>query len=176
MVDRALFFGLAGVVVAIFFVMPHIAHVDTPSMAEGWYWLAPGASVHRGDVVLACPPPRYANWAQAVGVLGIGPCGGVESVIKRVVAMAGDKVRFARTGLAVNGKRLPGTRLDIHIDDGSSCGWRAPVPHVPFGEHVLTAGEVVLLGDRRSESYDARYWGTTSRVLGRATMLWATGR
>jgi type IV secretory pathway protease TraF len=61
------------------------------------------------------------------------------------------------------------------LDDGARCGWRAPVPHVAFGERTLRPGEVQLAGDRRSQSWDGRYFGPTSRVLGRTVRFIALG-
>jgi type IV secretory pathway protease TraF len=63
----ALFAGIAAVAVTVNVNLPlHLDHVDTPSMKMGWYWVTPGATVHRGDVVTACPSSRYARWAYAV--------------------------------------------------------------------------------------------------------------
>ena len=128
----------------------------SPSMPMGYYWLTPGSSNRRGEVILACPPARFLRWAKAVKLLGPGLCDGVESVVKRVVAIAGDRVRIDARGVFVDGRYLDGTRLYTLLDDGARCGWRAPVPHVAFGERTLPPGEVQLAGGRRSQSRDGR--------------------
>lgn len=144
-----------------------IARNDSPSMQQGYYWLVPGASVRRGDVVLACPPARFTRWAQSAGILGPGPCNGGESVIKRVVAVAGDRVRIDARGVSVDGRYLPGSRPALFHG--------VAVPHVAFGERTLGPGEVQLAGDRRSQSWDGRYFGPTSVVLRRALLMLGTG-
>jgi type IV secretory pathway protease TraF len=126
-------------------------------------------------VVKACLPERFSRWAYRSGLLGAGPCDGVETVVKRVAAVAGDTVTTSAAGVVVNGQLLSGTRLDTRLDDGIRCGRRAPVPHVPFGERRLAPGELILLGDQRSESFDGRYTGPTRRIFGRAVLLIATG-
>jgi conjugative transfer signal peptidase TraF len=140
----------------------------SPSMQTGFYWLSPGAPVHRGDVVLACVPDKFGRWAQSVHLLRPGLCDGVVPVVKRVVAIAGDRVRIDARGVFVNGHYLAGSKPQA-IYHG------APLPHVAFGERVLRPGEVQLAGDRRSDSWDGRYFGPTSRVLGRATRFFGVG-
>jgi type IV secretory pathway protease TraF len=101
----ALFAGIAALAVTVNVNLPlHLDHVDTPSMKMGWYWITPGATVDRGDVVTACPPSRYARWAYEARILGAGPCDGIERITKRVVVVAGDRVRIDDSGVFVNGQ------------------------------------------------------------------------
>jgi signal peptidase I len=106
-------------------------------------------------------------------------CGGVEPVLKRVVAVAGDRVRIERRGVTVNGVLLAGTARNDFVelpcpDTGKVCLRR--VPHVPDVDRTLRPGEVVLLGDNRTDSFDARYFGVVTDdgdfgVLGAAVMI-----
>jgi len=145
-----------------------VYHNDSPSMARGYYWLSPDSKVHRGDVVLACVPDRFGRWAQSVRLLGSGRCDGVEPVVKRVVAVAGDHVRIDARGVFVDGRYLDGSKPQALYHG-------APLPHVAFGGRVLGDGEVQLAGDRRLNSWDGRYFGPAKRVLGTAFRFYAEG-
>jgi conjugative transfer signal peptidase TraF len=140
---------------------------SSPSMREGLWIVQPLARVAVGAVVAACVPEASAKWARSHAVLGDGRCpGGVNAVIKRVAAVAGDRVQISHEGVTVNGKLVPGTVQNWSLDTGRVCGWRGPVPRITFNERVLRFGEVVLIGDARSRSWDSRWWGPTSGVIG----------
>jgi type IV secretory pathway protease TraF len=139
----------------------------TPSMAEGFYVVSPARGHYlgrRGDVVQACLPARYGLWAQAHNLLGPGQCGGVEPVVKRVVAVRGDFVRIDAGGVRVNVQLLAGTQASPYLG--------AVTPHVPYGERRL-GNEVVLISDNRAKGYDSRYVGPvpTANVMGSARRL-----
>jgi signal peptidase I len=135
-------------------------------MQPGLYWLAPGERAERGAIAIACVPSAYARWALTVNVLKPDArCDGVEPVVKRVVAVAGDRIAFKAEGVYVNGVRQSGSaRIAVFRKN-------TMLPHVAEAEYRLQPGELLLLGDNRAESWDGRYWGVTSRVLGRAAMV-----
>ena len=55
-----------------------------------------------------CVSPEAAALGRARGYLGPGPCvGGVQAVIKPVVALADDVVELGPEAVVVNGRRLP---------------------------------------------------------------------
>lgn len=72
---------------------------------------------------------------------------------------------------------LPGERVTVHPDGSVTVDGRAlPEPYVvhrggPSGTFEVTAGHLLLLGDNRAASHDARSWSTpglpVSAVLGR---------
>jgi signal peptidase I len=159
-------------------VRPWVVPQFTSSMPVGLYRFEPGASatLRRGDVAVACIPAAFGEWAVSMNVLPRDRrCGGVEPVLKRVVAVAGDRVRIERRGVTVNGVLLAGTARNDFVelpcpDTGKVCLRR--VPHVPDVDRTLRPGEVVLLGDNRTDSFDARYFGVVSGgVLGAAAMM-----
>ncbi len=162
-----------------FVVEPHLAVNRTPSMQPGYYWLSSAERVKRGDVVVACVPLAFGEWAKAHGILAWPSgmfaldCGTVEPVLKRVVAITGDSIRIDKGGVFVGGDLVAGTYPNMLIDDGHNCSRRAPVPHVPYPlNRALRPGEFALIGDNRAESWDSRYWGPSDRVLARARLLW----
>jgi type IV secretory pathway protease TraF len=142
-------------------------------MASGFYAVVPSARIRRGDIVIACPPAAFAAWAIKHYVLGSGRCSGAAPVVKRVIAVAGDRVDIGTAGIRVNDDPIDGSRPDIALDGGSRCGRSAPVPHVSFGTYRITGHQLLLAGDRRRGSWDSRYWGPTDRVLGRAVLLFS---
>jgi signal peptidase I len=82
-------------------------------------------------------------------------------MVKRVVALAGDRVGLADGRLVVNGQRQSEDYVDL-----------ASVDSVYFGPEVVPAGSVFVLGDDRADSVDSRDYGPVplDRVLGR--VLW----
>jgi len=82
-------------------------------------------------------------------------------MVKRVVALAGDRVGLADGRLVVNGHR----RAEAYVD-------LASVDSVYFGPEVVPAGSVFVMGDDRADSVDSRDFGPVplDRVLGR--VLW----
>lgn len=143
----------------------HLFLTTTESMQPGLYWLQPGERVERGEIAIACVPARFAQWALRFGVLKSDRrCDGVEPVIKRVVAVAGDRIRLTARGVFVNGS------FELESQRRRSFRGR-PIPAVATDRFQLRPNEVLLLGDFRSGSYDGRYFGATARVLGAAVLI-----
>ena len=104
-----------------------------------------------------------AALGRARGYLGTGRCvGGVQPVIKPVVAVAGDVVEFGPEAVIVNGQPLPGsssTELD-------SLG--LSLSHAVWGRHEVGADEFWLVSTCVPNSWDSRYLGPFSRSQVRA--------
>jgi signal peptidase I len=104
---------------------------------------------HRGDVVVTTDPRN----------------GG--SIVKRVVAIAGDSVGIDDGALMLNGVRV----TEGYVDNTGMEGFY-------FGPDVVPSGHVFLLGDKRLDSKDSRAFGPViiasldGRVL---TTLWPPG-
>src|SRR5436309_13935283 len=82
----------------------------------------------------ACVSPEAAALGRARGYLGAGPCiGGVQPVIKPVVALAGDVVELGPEAVIVNGQRLPGSS-SAKVD-----GLGLLLSHRVWGRHVVGA-------------------------------------
>jgi signal peptidase I len=78
--------------------------------------------------------------------------------VKRVVAVAGDKVAIEDGALVVNGRRP--------VEPYTT---QAAIDSVYFGPVKVPAGAVFVLGDNRRDSTDSRSFGAvaTGRVIGR---------
>jgi len=110
--------------------------------------------VNRGDVVVfkrpPNPPSEPATHEEAA----------IKDLIKRVVALPGERVSSRDGKLLVNGRPLnepyllTGTMTNIDADD----------------ETVVPAGQYWVMGDNRQQSKDSRYFGTIreSAIVGRA--------
>ena len=89
------------------------------------------------------------------------------NVIKRVIAIAGDKIEVRGTSVYLNDERQvePYARWE---EGGIEEGY--------FGPVVVPPGRVLLLGDNRDHSKDSRFWHDPfldiSRVKGRALVIY----
>ncbi len=133
---------------------PRFALNWTDSMPRGFYWRAQPKerAIARGVTVIACVPQPYAQLAHRAGYLDAGACGGVSSVLKFVVAIAGDRVVLSSGGVFVNGARIEGSTPRAVDEHGR------PVPHIAFGTYVLGRGQV-WLASPKVRSFDSRYFG-----------------
>jgi conjugative transfer signal peptidase TraF len=139
---------------------PQLLWNVTASSPVGLYRIAPSGRVQRGDMVVAWPPePARELGARRRYLPRNVP------LIKRVAAVAGDRVCAAGEALYVNG-RLEARR---HAQDalGRAMPWWR-------GCHALVGGELLLLSPGVPHAFDGRYFGLTSQhqVLGKARLLW----
>jgi signal peptidase I len=109
--------------------------------------------VNRGDVVVFVRPDDEP--------------GDIRDLIKRVIGLPSDTIEARDNVLFVNGNRL----IEPYLKEGALTE--------DFGPVVVPAGQIFVMGDNRSESYDSRRFGTVSedRVVGRAFVLfWPLNR
>lgn len=113
------------------------------------YWLdAP----HRGDIVVFAPPSSAATDARRL--------------VKRVVAVAGDRVEVRGGRLFVNGAPVREPYL-------------AEPPAYTLAPLAVPAGYVFVLGDNRNNSFDGHVWGLlpVDHVKAKALFrFWPLGR
>ena len=134
----------------------------SPSAPRGLYRAVAGTPT-RGAWVAACVSPEAAALGRARGYLGAGSCvGGVQPVIKPVVALAGDVVELGPEAVIVNGQSLPGSSSA----DVDSLG--LTLAHAVWGRHVVGIDEFWLVSTRVPNSWDSRYLGPFSRSQVRA--------
>jgi conjugative transfer signal peptidase TraF len=115
--------------------------------------------VRVGSYVLLClPEGGVFQEAYRRGYLGVGVCpGGAGYVMKRVMAAHGDHVELGDDGVRVNGQPLPDS-APVRFD-----GAGRPMPHLKTTSAALAPDQVLLMSDRFALSFDARYFGLTSR-------------
>jgi conjugative transfer signal peptidase TraF len=108
----------------------------------------------RGSIVHVCLPPKVAAFARERGYLGPGSCvGGVRPLGKMVLAVGGDVVVLRPEGIRVNGVSISHSAALPRDSRGR------PLPHAPWGEYRLSAGQLWLFSPYRRNAYDSRYFG-----------------
>lgn len=141
----------------------------TDSIPLGIYeQIGDASDLERGDVVLACLPARVAQLAHSRGyVPGGGRCPGeLAPVGKLVMALPGDTVSVAPSGLSVNGSLVRNSSALDHDRNGR------PLPRLPIGQSIVQARTLWLVGTS-FRSFDSRYIGPIpmNNVLGRVRLI-----
>lgn len=131
----------------------------SPSAPVGLYRLSAEPAVRRGDMVVAWTPQPARELAARRHYLPANV-----PLVKRVAAVAGDRVCAADSAISINGRRVT-TRSQMDAAGRPMPWWS--------GCHRLLPGEYFLLMDH-PRSFDGRYFRVTrlDHVLGRAELLW----
>lgn len=138
---------------------PWLVWNASASAPIGLYRVLPGKLV-RGDLVLVHTPDSVRQLAAERGYLPQNV-----PLVKRVAALDGDIVCAAGDVISVNGRvvaeRLARDRLGRPLPTWTGC-------------HLLDDGEVFLLMEGVSDSFDGRYFGQipTTAIIGRLVPLW----
>jgi len=138
---------------------PWLVWNASASAPIGLYRVLPANAV-RGDLVLVRTPASVRQLAAERGYLPA-----TVPLVKRVAAVGGDVICAAGDVISVNGRGV-GERL---AHDRSA----RPLP-AWSGCHLLDDGEVFLLMEGVSDSFDGRYFGPVRRaaIIGRLVPLW----
>ena len=118
-------------------------------------------TLRSGDQVLVEKlTPRFGHLARGDLVVFDEPASR-SLMVKRVAAVAGDRVGLEDGRLVVNGRRVSEPYVDHESVDG-----------VYFGPEVVPPGTIFVLGDDRADSVDSRTYGAVSLgwVLGRVLL------
>lgn len=130
------------------------------SAPVGLYYVSSVARAARGAMVVAWLP----EWARQLGAerhylpLNV-------PLVKRVAAVAGDRVCAADAAIFVNGRLA--ARRRTRDPSGRPMPWWT-------GCEDISAGNLFLLTPGMSTAFDGRYFGVTRRrqIVGRATLVW----
>jgi signal peptidase I len=141
------------------------------------------ASPKRGDVVVFISPPQDLS-------IRISPEEITPTLVKRIVAIAGDTVLMRHGQLTVNGAAVPSPNSfvlsDAVADEPQAIfDWQhrielrgsrfGPPPTAPslhqWGPLVVPAGTFFMMGDNRDNSVDSRYYGPVPRANLRGTPM-----
>ena len=108
--------------------------------------------VERGDIVVFVSPVDHQT-----------------DLIKRIVAVAGDKVELRHKQLFVNGEASVDQYAHFVDSNVNAVG-----PRDNFGPVIVPEGKFFVLGDNRDRSYDSRFWGfaDVAAVKGKATFIY----
>jgi signal peptidase I len=115
-------------------------------------------TLRAGDQILTEKlTPRWRHLARGDVIVFVAPQT-PSLMVKRVVALSGDRVGLADGRLVVNGRRVREPYVDLDSVDG-----------VYFGPEVVAPWSVFVLGDDRADSVDSRTFGDVpvDRVVGR---------
>jgi conjugative transfer signal peptidase TraF len=131
----------------------------SPSSPIGLYALTSPNELHVGDKVIAWAPPEARALAAARGYAPANV-----PLVKRVAAVAGDRVCGEGRDLRINGHKAV---LRRPVD-----GRGRPMP-LWQGCGVLLAGQLLIMADA-PDSFDGRYFGPIAQgnVIGKARLVW----
>jgi conjugative transfer signal peptidase TraF len=140
-----------------------VVYNPTDSLPRGWYWvsrISNAGPLHIGSIVLARLPDDVASFAGQRGYLPKSL-----PILKRVGAVAPQSVCVRGQTVRIDGVVVAIARAH----DGAHRSLQAWSQCRP-----LAAGELFLLSDTNSASFDSRYFGPVSvfSVLGVARPLW----
>ena len=112
---------------------------------------------YRNEVVVFQPPKAFRDIVDQYGDKKKGR----EALIKRIVAVEGDRVEVKRGRLFINNKQ-------------QDEPWVAEDAQYDFGPAVVPPGNVLVLGDNRNHSLDGHIWGFLPKenVIGRAVFVY----
>ncbi len=115
-----------------------------------------------------CPAEPFGSLSANRAYRGKGNCpDSAEPLMKPIVAVAGDTVELAATGVTANGKLLPNS-APLPFDTKHRL-----LQHWPFGKYRVSAGTVWVISSYNIRSFDSRYFGPVelSSVRSRLTPL-----
>jgi signal peptidase I len=116
-----------------------------------------GYSLRRGDIVVIRAPQIDAI------------------VVKRVIAVGGDRIRILQGQVILNGKPLREAYVPKKVPSGSPLdSWPLDMESPGLRDVVVPPHSCFILGDNRDESFDSRTWGAVpdENVVGSVLFIW----
>ncbi|HHC6670864.1 TPA: conjugative transfer signal peptidase TraF [Vibrio parahaemolyticus] len=117
---------------------------------------------HRGELVLFCPPHNAAmQMALKRDYIKMGLCpSGLTPVIKKIMAMEGNRISFEDQVVHINGQKMPSAMVLSEDSQGRLLPQFAPFPLQPNHSPI--------------DSFDSRYYGTVPfhHLLGHIEPVW----
>lgn len=153
----------------LYIFMAHIFFNPTISLRRGYYFAYQSQHYSVGDTVLICVvTDKYVRVLRQLHlpVVTDACANGTPYLLKRIVAVGGDRVLIDIQGVSVNGELQPNSRAlnayqQIHL-----------LPSA-FAQYELGANQFFVLGET-AHSYDSRYFGVLikSQIMGIAWLIW----
>lgn len=141
----------------------------TDSIPKGLYRITHSTRI-KNNYVLFCPDKRNAfKTANARGYIDNGFCpSGFGYMMKKVVAVASDKISITDLGVIVNDKLLPYS-VPLATD-----GANRALPHWRIQNYQLKQHELLTMTDQDNWSFDGRYYGLikTNQIKGMLIPIW----
>lgn len=140
--------------------LPRLVWNASASAPIGLYSVSPGATLQRGDMVIAWPPAAARQLAASRHYLPSNV-----PLVKRVAGIAGDTICAADRMVTVNGRPVA-MRRAADAEGRDLPAWQGCIR--------LGPGMLFLLMTKTPDSFDGRYFGPTlaQDVIGKATPLW----
>jgi signal peptidase I len=115
--------------------------------------------LYRNEVVVFNPPQMFRDIVQQQ--YGSDTSKSKEALIKRIVAIEGDKVEVKNGKLYIN-------------NEPQTEPFTAEAAEYTFGPVVVPPGNVLVLGDNRNHSLDGHIWGflPQQNIIGRAVFVY----
>jgi conjugative transfer signal peptidase TraF len=140
--------------------LPRLVWNASASAPIGLYAVSPGATLRRGDMVIAWPPAEAGQLAASRHYLPRNV-----PLVKRVAGTGDDAICAVDRVVTVNGRPVA-VRRAADAEGRPLPAWQGCIRLAP--------GMVFLLMTETPDSFDGRYFGPTLArdVIGKATPLW----
>lgn len=121
---------------------------------------------------IVIPFKQWSEPSRGDIVVFLSPSDGKTDLIKRVVAVGGDKVQVKEKKLYINDQPAEDPKAVFKWPED-----RNGIPRDNFGPVTVPSGKFFAMGDNRDESLDSRYWGFADqdKIKGKATFIYWSG-
>jgi len=116
---------------------------------------------------------QYKHPKRGDVIVFIYPLDPSKDFIKRVVAVAGDKIQIINKKIFINEKTID-DKYGYYSDNRILKGFGNGAARDNFGPETVPPNCVFVMGDNRDKSYDSRFWGFVdlNKVKGKAFIIY----